>query len=143
MVFVNDTHKFESRYLDGLIGPYPERADLYRERSPLFSADRIDVPLILFQGLDDKVVPPNQSELIADALRAKGLPVAYLAYEGEGHGFRRAENIQRTMEAELDFYGRVFGFTPAGELAPAPIENLPGAGTAAKTAGTKGKSSKG
>jgi dipeptidyl aminopeptidase/acylaminoacyl peptidase len=149
MVFVNDTHKFESRYLDGLVGPYPARADLYRERSPLFSVDRIDVPLILFQGLDDKVVPPNQSELIADALRKKGLPVAYLAYEGEGHGFRRAENIQRTLEAELDFYGRVFGFTPAGELAPAPIENLPSAKPEAKTpakaaaaAGAKGKSSK-
>ena len=138
----NDTHKFESRYMDMLIGPFPgvptSTASAHRCTPP--TASRATDPL---PGADDKVVPPSQSELIVDALRAKGQPVAYLAYEGEGHGFRRAKNLQRTIEAELDFYGRVFGFTPAGELAPAPIENLPGAGTAAKTAGTKGKSSKG
>jgi dipeptidyl aminopeptidase/acylaminoacyl peptidase len=119
-----ETHKFESRYLDGLVGPYPEREDIYRARSPLFAADRISVPVILFQGLEDKVVPPNQAELILAALRAKGVPVAYLAFEGEGHGFRRAENIKRALEAELDFYGRIFGFEPADAVAPAPIENL-------------------
>jgi dipeptidyl aminopeptidase/acylaminoacyl peptidase len=119
-----ETHKFESRYMDGLVGPYPECEDLYRERSPLFAADRISAPVILFQGLEDKVVPPNQAELIVAALRTKGVPVAYLAFEGEGHGFRRAENIKRALEAELDFYGRIFGFAPADTVEPAPIENL-------------------
>jgi dipeptidyl aminopeptidase/acylaminoacyl peptidase len=119
-----ETHKFESRYLDGLVGPYPEREDMYRARSPLFAADRISVPVILFQGLEDRVVPPNQAELILAALRTKGVPVAYLAFEGEGHGFRRAENIKRALEAELDFYGRIFGFVPADTVEPAPIENL-------------------
>ncbi len=122
--FANDTHKFESRYMDHLIGPFPEKRQLYRERSPLRAANRISCPLILFQGLDDRVVPPSQAEVIVEALRAKRLPVAYLAYEGEGHGFRRAENIRRTLEAELYFYGRVFGFTPTDRLEPVLIENL-------------------
>lgn len=119
-----DTHKFESRYLDSLIGPYPERRDRYRERSPIHFTDRLSCPLILFQGLEDKVVPPNQAEMMVDALRAKGLPVAYVPFEGEQHGFRRSENIQRSLEAELYFYGKVFGFVPADTVEPVLIENL-------------------
>lgn len=119
-----DTHKFESQYDQTLIGPWPERMELYRERSPVHYADRISAPVIFFQGLEDKVVPPNQSEMMVDALRAKGIPVAYVAFEGEQHGFRRAETIKRTLEAELYFYSRIFGFTPAGSITPVPIENL-------------------
>ncbi len=119
-----DTHKFESRYLDTLIGPYPEMRDLYRERSPIHFIDRLSCALILFQGLEDKVVPPDQSERMADAVRAKGLPVAYLAFEGEQHGFRKAETIIRCLEAELSFYGAVFRFAPAGPLASLQIDNL-------------------
>jgi dipeptidyl aminopeptidase/acylaminoacyl peptidase len=118
-----DTHKFESRYLDGLIGPWPEAAARYAERSPIHHTDRFTSPLILFQGLDDPIVPPAQSEAIADALRAKGVPVVYLAFEGEQHGFRRAENIVRVAEAELWFYGRVLGFDPADTIAPVDIDN--------------------
>jgi dipeptidyl aminopeptidase/acylaminoacyl peptidase len=99
-----DTHKFESRYLDWLIGPYPERADLYRERSPLTHADRISRPVIFFQGADDRVVPPNQTELMVDALRRRGIPTGYLLFAGESHGFRRADNIKRALDAELYFY---------------------------------------
>lgn len=119
-----DTHKFESRYLDSLIGPYPERAELYEQRSPIHAVDRLSCPIIFLQGLEDKIVPPNQAERMVDALRKKGLPVAYLAFEGEQHGFRQAANIQRATEAELDFYGRIFGFTPAGDIEPVNIENL-------------------
>ena len=119
-----DTHKFESRYLDSLIGPYPERAELYEQRSPIHSVDRLSCPIIFLQGLEDKIVPPNQAERMVDALRKKGLPVAYIAFEGEQHGFRQAANIQRATEAELDFYGRIFGFTPAGDIEPVEIENL-------------------
>jgi dipeptidyl aminopeptidase/acylaminoacyl peptidase len=122
--FVTDTHKFESRYLDHLIGPYPERKDLYYERSPVHFADRISVPLILLQGLDDKVVPPNQAELMIAALESNGLPYAYVAFEGEGHGFRKAENAKRALEAELYFYSRVFGFELSDTLEPITIENL-------------------
>jgi dipeptidyl aminopeptidase/acylaminoacyl peptidase len=107
-----DTHKFESRYSHSLIGPYPERKDIYYERSPIHFVDRLASPLILFQGLEDKVVPPNQSQMMADALRAKGLRVEYLAFEGEQHGFRKAETIIACLEAELRFYGEVFGFAP-------------------------------
>ncbi|MBV9827548.1 MAG: S9 family peptidase [Alphaproteobacteria bacterium] len=99
-----DTHKFESRYLDWLIGPYPEREDLYRERSPLTHAAGLRRPVIFFQGADDKVVPPNQTELMVDALQRQGIPVGYLLFEGEAHGFRRAENIKRALDAELYFY---------------------------------------
>lgn len=119
-----DTHKFESRYSHSLIGPYPEAKAIYHARSPIHAIDRLACPLILFQGLEDKVVPPNQSQMMADAVRAKGLPVAYLAFEGEQHGFRRAETIVRSLEAELYFYGKVFGFTPADRIEPVPIENL-------------------
>ena len=119
-----DTHKFESRYLDRLIGPWPEEAERYRERSPIHSAERLSCPVIFFQGLEDKVVPPNQAERMVEILRDRGLPVAYLAFEGEQHGFRRAETIRTTLEAELRFYGRVFGFRPAGDLPDLEIENL-------------------
>jgi len=119
-----DTHKFESQYDQRLIGPWPARTDLYRERSPVHYADRITAPVIFFQGLEDKVVPPNQSEMMVDALRAKGVPVAYVAFEGEQHGFRKAETIRRTLEAELYFYSRIFGFAPAEPIRPVPIENL-------------------
>ena len=119
-----DTHKFESRYLDSLIGPYPERLDLYNERSPIHFTDRLSCPLILFQGLEDKIVPPDQAEKMFDAVRAKGIPTAYLAFEGEQHGFRRAENIKRTLEGELYFYSRVFGFEAAGDLEPVDIVNI-------------------
>jgi dipeptidyl aminopeptidase/acylaminoacyl peptidase len=123
-VFVGDTHKFESRYLDRLIGPFPERADLYRARSAINFSDQLSCPVVFFQGLEDKVVPPNQAELMVEALQAKGVPVAYLPFEGEGHGFRRAENIKRSLDAELYFYARVFGFEPADPIEPVPIENL-------------------
>jgi len=119
-----DTHKFESRYSDGLVGPYPERRDLYIERSPLHFADRLSCPVIFFQGLEDKVVPPNQAEMMVEALRQKGVPVAYVAFEGEQHGFRKAENIKRALDGELYFYSRVFGFELAEELEPVTIENL-------------------
>ncbi len=117
-----DTHKFEARYLDGLIGPHPQRADLYRERSPIHHADRLRAPVILFQGLEDKIVPPNQAETMAAAMVAGGVPHAYLAFEGEQHGFRRAETEIRCLEAELYFYGRMLGFEPADELQPVEIE---------------------
>ncbi len=119
-----DTHKFESRYLDHLIGPYPERRDLYIERSPIHFTDRLNCAMILFQGLEDKVVPPNQAEKMVEAVRAKKLPVAYLAFEGEQHGFRKAENIKRVLEAELYFYSKVFGFETAEPIEPVHIENL-------------------
>jgi dipeptidyl aminopeptidase/acylaminoacyl peptidase len=119
-----DTHKFESRYLDGLVGPYPAAIDTYRDRSPVHQVDRLSAPILLLQGADDKVVPPNQAETMAAAARAKGLPVALVVFPGEGHGFRRAENIRASLEAELTFLGRVFGFHPADDLPPLAIENL-------------------
>jgi dipeptidyl aminopeptidase/acylaminoacyl peptidase len=119
-----DTHAFEASYLEGLVGPYPAARDVYRARSPLHAADRLSSPLILFQGLEDAVVPPGQSEHMAAAVRARGLPVAYLAFEGEQHGFRRAETIARCLEAELAFYGAVLGFAPADALPPLAIDNL-------------------
>lgn len=124
-VLATDTHKFESRYLDSMIGPYPAMKATYRERSPIHYVDRLNCALILLQGLEDKVVPPSQSQMMADAVRTKGLPVAYVTFEGEQHGFRKAENIVRALESELYFYGKVFGFTPADPLAPVPIDNLP------------------
>jgi dipeptidyl aminopeptidase/acylaminoacyl peptidase len=123
-VLQHDTHKFEARYSDTLVGPYPEARDLYRARSPIHFVDRLSCALILLQGLEDKVVPPNQSEMMADAVRKKGLPVAYLAFEGEQHGFRKAATIIRSLEAELYFYGAVFGFRPADAIEPLPIDNL-------------------
>ncbi len=119
-----DTHKFESRYLDRLIGPYPERSDLYYERSPVHFTERLDCPVIFFQGLEDKIVPPSQAEMMVSALKAKGLPVAYVLFEGEQHGFRRAENIKRALDGELYFYSRVFGFELAEKVEPVVIENF-------------------
>ncbi len=119
-----DTHKFESRYLDSLVGPYPASRDLYIQRSPIHHVDGLSAPVIFFQGMDDKVVPPAQAEAMVAALKRKGVPVAYLPFEGEQHGFRKAENIKRCIEAELYFYGRVFGFTPADEIDPVQIDNI-------------------
>ena len=111
-----ETHKFESRYLDGLIGPYPERRDLYLARSPIHHLDGFDRPLIVLQGLDDQVVPPAQSEMIVAALKDRHVPVAYVPFEGEQHGFRQAANIRRALDAELSFYGQILGFElPAAE----------------------------
>ena len=118
------THKFESQYLESLVGPYPERRDVYRERSPIHHVDDLDCPVILLQGLEDAIVPHAQADIIVEALRRKGLPFAYLPFEGEQHGFRKAENIIRAQEAELYFYGRVWGFAPADAIEPVEIENL-------------------
>jgi dipeptidyl aminopeptidase/acylaminoacyl peptidase len=123
-VFHADTHKFESMYDQGLIGRWPEERHIYRERSAIHYLDRITAPVILFQGLEDKIVPPNQAELIVDALRKKGLPVAYIPFEGEQHGFRIAKNIKRSLEGELYFYSQVFGFALADPVEPVPIDNL-------------------
>ena len=120
-----DTHKFESRYLDSLIGPYPEHADLYRERSPIHFVERLRAPVILFQGLEDEVVPPSQAETMVAALKRNGVPHAYLAFAGEAHGFRRSETEIRCLEAELCFYGRILGFEPADELEPVEIDGSP------------------
>lgn len=119
-----DTHKFEARYLDSLVGPWPERADVYAERSPIGRTHDLDAPLIIFQGLDDEVVPPNQAEAMVAALEAKGVPWAYLPFEGEGHGFRRAETIRRAIEAEAWFYSQVLGFELADDVEPVTIANL-------------------
>lgn len=119
-----DTHKFESRYLDSLVGLYPAEAERYRDRSPIHHVDRLACPVIFFQGLEDKVVPPNQTEAMVEALRAKGLPVAYLAFPGEQHGFRQAQNIKRALEGELSFYAQIFGFALADPIEPVAIDNL-------------------
>ncbi|HJN09834.1 MAG TPA: S9 family peptidase [Pirellulaceae bacterium] len=124
VAFVGDTHKFESRYLDSLIGPWPEREDLYRARSAINSVDQLSCPVAFFQGDEDKIVPPNQAELMVDALRKKGLPVTYVLFEGEQHGFHKAANIKRTLDGEFYFFSRFFGFDPADNLEPLEIENL-------------------
>jgi dipeptidyl aminopeptidase/acylaminoacyl peptidase len=124
VTMTGDTHKFESRYLDLLIGPYPEQAEIYRERSPINYVERLRVPVILFQGLEDKIVPPSQAETMAAALERNGIPYAYLAFEGEQHGFRKAETNIRCLESELYFYGRIMGFEPAGEPEPVEIVGL-------------------
>ena len=112
--FVTDTHDFESRYLDGLIGPLPEADDLYVERAPVGHINELTCPVLLLQGLDDPIVPPSQSEAIAADLAAHGIRYAYIAFEGESHGFRKAETVIAALEAELAFYGEIFGFTPPG-----------------------------
>jgi dipeptidyl aminopeptidase/acylaminoacyl peptidase len=111
-----DTHKFEARYLDRLVAPLPDGRATYEARAPIKHLEKFNAALITFQGADDKVVPPDQSRAIVAALEAKGVPVAYIEFEGEQHGFRKAENIVRSLESELMFYGRVFGFTPDGPL---------------------------
>jgi dipeptidyl aminopeptidase/acylaminoacyl peptidase len=120
-----DTHKFESRYVDSLIGPLPQAQAIYDQRSPLNHLDGFKVPVLVLQGADDPVVPPNQSQRIVDALRARHVPVAYILYPGESHGFRKPETIINSQQAELAFYGRVFGFKPADQLPPLMIEGLP------------------
>ena len=119
-----DTHKFESRYLDRLVGPYPEARDVYLARSPIHHIDGFDAPMIVLQGDEDQIVPPAQSEMIVEALKAKGVPVAYLLFEGEQHGFRSADNIVTALEAELAFFGRVLGFSPADHLGDLEISGL-------------------
>ncbi len=119
-----DTHKFESRYLDSLVGPYPEQKELYDARSPINFTDQLSCPVIFLQGDEDKIVPPNQAELMVNALKEKGIPVAYLLFEGEQHGFRKAENMKRSLEAELYFYSRVFGFELADAVEPVEISGL-------------------
>ncbi len=116
-----ETHKFESRYLDSLVGPYPEKKAVYEERSPINAVDQLSCPIIFLQGAEDKIVPPNQAEEMVNALKAKGIPVAYLLFEGEQHGFRKAENIKRALDAELSFYAQLFGFEPADEIEPVEI----------------------
>ena len=122
---VRDTHKFESRYLDKLVGLLPETQELYRERSPIHFTSQLSCPLILFQGLEDKVVLPNQAEMMYEAVKKKGLPVSYIAFEGEQHGFRKAENIKRVLDSELYFYSKIFQFEPATPVEPIEIHNLP------------------
>jgi dipeptidyl aminopeptidase/acylaminoacyl peptidase len=122
--FRQDTHKFESRYDQRLIGKWPEAEPLYRERSAINHLDGFNCPVLVLQGLDDRIVPPSQAEQIVDALRRKGLPVAYLAFEGEDHGFRKAENILRSTEAELSFLAQIFGFELADQVEPIEIEGL-------------------
>jgi dipeptidyl aminopeptidase/acylaminoacyl peptidase len=119
-----ETHKFESHYLDRLIGPYPESLKTYEERSPINFTERLSCPVIFFQGLEDKIVLPNQAELMVEALKKKGVPVAYVAFEGEQHGFRRSENMKRALDAELYFYSKIFDFELAEPVEPVPIENL-------------------
>jgi len=119
-----DTHKFESRYLDSMIGPYPEKRDLYLERSPIHFANRLSCPIIFLQGLEDKVVPPDQAVKMFEAARSKGIPTAYVPFEGEQHGFRKAENIKRALEAELYFYSKIFGFQLAEQVESVQIENV-------------------
>ncbi len=120
-----ETHKYESRYLDTLIGPYPAEAALYDQRSPLNSADAISCPVFFLQGLNDKIVLPNQAEMMVDALRGRGIPVAYLPFEGEEHGFRQAHNIKAAIMAETYFLSRMFNFQPADEITPIQIDNFP------------------
>ena len=119
-----DTHKFEARYLDSLVGPYPARRDLYVERSPINDLSELDCPVILLQGAEDEVVPPSQAEQIVAALEDNGLAYAYLLFEGEQHGFRMAETIVRAIEAEAYFYSRIFGFDLADDIEPVAIANL-------------------
>lgn len=122
MVFIGDTHKFESRYLDSLVGPYPEEAQRYHDRSAINFMDQLATPMIILQGLEDEIVPPSQAEIMVDALESKGLPYAYIGFPGEQHGFRQAANIIRAQEAELYFYGKVLGFEPADDISEDVVE---------------------
>jgi dipeptidyl aminopeptidase/acylaminoacyl peptidase len=119
-----DTHKFESRYLDNIVGAYPAENQVYFDRSPINFTEKLNCPLILFQGLEDKIVPPNQAEMMYEALKKKGIPVAYVPYEGEQHGFRQAKNIKRSLDAEFYFYSKVFGYEPTETIEPVAIDNL-------------------
>jgi dipeptidyl aminopeptidase/acylaminoacyl peptidase len=119
-----DTHKFEARYLDSLVGPWPARSDIYTERSPIHHVEDLECPLIVLQGLEDEIVPPNQSQMIVEALDANGVPWAYLEFEGEQHGFRQAATIKRALEAEAYFYSKVLGFDLADDVEPIDIAHL-------------------
>lgn len=119
-----DTHKFESRYLDSLIGPYPEEKELYENRSPIAHQDQLSCPVIFFQGEEDRVVPPDQAKEMYESLKRRGIPTAYLPFEAEQHGFRKEDNIRRALEAELYFYSRVLGFELGEEIDPVDIDNL-------------------
>ena len=121
-VFIGDTHKFESRYLDSLVGPYPEEAQRYHDRSAINFIDQLSTPMIILQGLEDEIVPPSQADLMVEALERKGVPHAYIGFPGEQHGFRVAANIIRAQEAELYFYGKVLGFTPADDIGDDVVE---------------------
>ena len=121
---VTDTHKFESRYLDKLLGDYPEQRNVYRQRSPLYHTDKLSTPIIFLQGMEDKVVPPAQAEAMIAALDKKQLPYAYVTFPHEQHGFRASVSIQRALECELSFYAQILGFTPAGALAPVAVKYL-------------------
>ncbi|MGK7937047.1 MAG: alpha/beta hydrolase family protein, partial [Xenococcaceae cyanobacterium] len=123
-ILARDTHKFESRYLDGLIGVYPDEKDLYEARSPIHFTEQLSCPVIFFQGGEDKVVPPNQAEMMFTAIKDKGLPVAYVLFENEGHGFRQGENIKKALDSEFYFYSRVFDFKPADRIEEIEIINL-------------------
>ncbi len=116
-----ETHKFESRYLDSLVGPYPQEKAVYEERSPINAVEQLSCPVIFLQGSEDEIVPPNQAEEMVNALKQKGIPVAYLLFEGEQHGFRQADNIKQALEAELSFYSQIFGFALADEIEPVEI----------------------
>ncbi len=123
-LLARETHKFESRYLDRLVGPYPEAIERYRSRSPIHAFDRIAVPVLVLQGLEDRVVVPAEAEAIVAALAANGIPYAYLAFEGEGHGFRGEAAIRRSLEAELSFLAQVFGFDPSDTVEPVTLAGL-------------------
>lgn len=118
-----DTHKFESRYLDGLVGPYPQEKELYKKRSPIESTDTLSCPILILQGSEDKIVPPNQAQMMHDALLKKGIPTCLKIYEGEQHGFRKAENIEDALDSELSFYGKIFGIDIPGAVA-LKIDNM-------------------
>ncbi|MGL5796516.1 MAG: S9 family peptidase, partial [Waterburya sp.] len=123
-ILAKDTHKFESRYLDRLIGKYPEEQEIYKKRSPIYFTEQLDCPVIFFQGLEDQVVPPNQAEMMFNAIKDKGLPVAYITFEQEAHGFRMSENIKKALDSEFSFYSQIFGFKPAIAVEPIEIINL-------------------
>ena len=124
VALANDTHKFEACYLDGLVGPYPEEKERYVALSPIHHTDKLSCPVILLQGAEDKVVPPAQATMMFDALNEKHIPVAYILFEGEQHGFRMAENIKKALDCELYFYGKIFKFLPSDDLEPIKIHNL-------------------
>ncbi|KAJ1800644.1 hypothetical protein LPJ56_006464, partial [Coemansia sp. RSA 2599] len=122
-VLAKETHKFEAQYPVHLVGPYPEAKAVYHERSPLYAVDQLACPAIFLQGLEDRVVPPNQATLMVDALRKKGIRVAHVEFAGEQHGFRKAANIVRALEAQLYFFGKVLGFAPSDSIEPVHIFN--------------------